>query len=267
LRAKVRYYELNQPGADQVFFVLLAKNQGLDTLKSLAVSATAGAVARYAESQGKGFEVAVPYVEVAGAVEVEFDIIRASDQEPIIPKQRVTAYWHKKWGGHPERSVLPASLKQAFDEHTTDDPDLVDQANQLAARLQLKESDPAEYVSRGYHLKKNPMVPINALALRSLLANVAGRGFTHRISSYTIEVKLDLASGDPVASNLIRGGAYDAAINRLEGLPKPLETGNLYNLGLSYEAMGERTMAKKQYQKGIDQDPGNQKFRAALGRM
>jgi len=267
LRATVRYYELNQPGADSVFFVLLAKKKGLDGLSGLVVSAGAMGIEKIAEANGKGFRVPVPYTEAAGALEVDFDLIRASDQKPMIPTQTVTAYWHQKWGGNPELTVLSPSLAKGFEQKGIAHLGILDQADVLSQRLALKQSDPEGFFARGYHLKQDAMVPLNSLAIRSLLARQVAGQFTKKVARHEVEFKLNLASGDGAASNLIKGGAFDAAIDRLESLPTPLAAGDLYNLGVAYEAMGERFMAKRQFNRGLQADPGNTLFKDALKRL
>jgi len=267
LKAKVRYFEVNQPGADQVFFVLLAKKKGLEGLGDLAVMGTAAAIERAAESSGKGFRLPVPFVETAGALEVDFDLVRASDQSQLIPTQRVTAYWYNKWGGHPDRSTINAQMVEGFKAKGTGKLGVLDQADLISKRLQLKRDDPDAFEAAGYHLKQDPMVPLNPLAIRSRLAQQVSQKFTKKIARHEVEFQLNLASGDGAAANLIRGGAFEAAINRLESLPTPLESGDLYNLGVAYEAIGERTQAKRKFQQGQKQDPGNGLFKDGLKRL
>lgn len=267
LRGKVRYYELNAQGADKIFYVLLAKRQGLDSAADLLGAAAGSGIAAMAESQGKGFVVPTPYQERAGALEVTFELVRADDQRPLVEPQKVAVYWRQKWGGKPELSVLPVPLLQGFESLGLKKLGLLDQADEIAQRMALKQQNPEEYLAKGYHLNQDDQVPLLAADVRSLLSRELGERFVRRISRHTVPFELNVSGGDGQASVLIKAGAFNQAINRLESLPQPLGMDDLYNLGVAYEAMGEVSNAKRQFQKGLDQDPQNRRFLEALARQ
>ncbi|OGH01060.1 MAG: hypothetical protein A2600_01365 [Candidatus Lambdaproteobacteria bacterium RIFOXYD1_FULL_56_27] len=267
LKGRVRYYELDAQGADKVFYVLLAKKKGLDSAADLLGAAAGSGIAALAESQGKGFVVPTPYQERAGALEVTFELVRASDQSALVAPQALGVYWHQKWGGKPELSVLSPPLVQGFENLGLKNPGLFAQADEIAQRMALKQQNPEEYLAKGYHLNQDDQVPLLAADVRSLLSQELGERFVRRISRHTVPFALNVSGGDGQASVLIKAGAFNQAINRLESLPQPLGSDDLYNLGVAYEAMGEVSNAKRQFQKGLDQDPKNQRFLEALARQ
>ncbi len=136
-----------------------------------------------------------------------------------------------------------------------------------ARRAALAYSDPVAYVGAGYNLKRNPEVPLSSLDIRQRLAALAARTFVKRISRYQVDAKLEVAAGDEVGVNLIKGNAYDAAINHLENLSKPLSLDDTYNLALAYESLGEYNQAVIYYQQGLDQEAGDQRFIDGLKRV
>ncbi|OGG94072.1 MAG: hypothetical protein A2527_09480 [Candidatus Lambdaproteobacteria bacterium RIFOXYD2_FULL_50_16] len=267
LSAEVRYYELDYRGYDDILYVLMARNNGKDLMDSLGNAAIGAGIAAAAEAAGKGFKVPTPLVERAGALEVTFHLTKASDGSKLVEPVTKWAYWHKKWGGDESKSQLDPALVEGFEKKGLAQVGFSDKLADTKERVQLKYSNPDEYVALGLHLADSEKVPLLDLDIENLLAQSAAQDYVKLIARHHVPAKLDLASGDAGAVALIKGGAYNEAINRLEGLPSPLAAADLYNLGLAYEANGEFAQARRNYQMGLDQDPNASSFKAAMERV
>jgi len=267
IRARVRYFERIQEGNDPIFYVLTVKNNNMPLEKRLLVEGLKLLVVRSAERSGKGFKVPIPYVEELVAMEVDFDFIRQSDGSKIIPTQTFRQYFWKKWGGDPEKSIFPLPVVSVFRSMLKQELGMLGELEGMSRRLQQQIQDPQEFIALGLHLKQNPQVPLLPLDLKNKMASRIAREYVKRISRYHEIAKLEIASGDAIGANLIRGNAYNAAINRLEGLSKPLSSEDGYNLGLAYEASGEFIQASKIYRQALDRDAGNTQLKQAIRRV
>lgn len=270
INAKIKYYEFTKEGNDKKFFVLLVTNNTaigqLPMMQRLAAEGLKIAAVKGAESSKKGFEVAVPYVERIAALEVDFDFIRKSNGEKLIPTQTFRSYFTKKWGGEEDNSILSEAVQEAILEHYDFSKSAVMELANQAEKAALLLRDEEEYIARGYFLKSNPKVPLLPLDLRQMLGKRVALDFTKKISRYHEETSLSVASGDAIGVTLINGNAYDKAIGHLESLPKPLSSDDTYNLALAYESMGEYAQALNYYEKGFEETQ-NDKFKAGIDRV
>ncbi len=267
IQAKVRYYEQIIEGRDNVFHVLLIKNENLPMKDRLAVLGGATLVAMAAEKSGKGFKVPIPFVEQIAAIEVEFDFVRQSDGSKIIPTQIFRNYFHKKWGGDDSKSKFIPELVSQISGVRGDIRSFVSELEGLGKSISQKITDPQEFEAKGLHLKNDPNVPWVSLDIQNFIVVKVAAEFARKISKYHEVAKLIIASGDEKGVILIQGNAYEMAINHLENLPKPLSTADSYNLGLAYEAIGEFSQAEKHYLTGLKSDASNQNLKKARLRV
>ena len=68
-----------------------------------------------------------------------------------------------------------------------------------------------------------------------------------------------------IAKTLIAGNAFLEAISILQGIDNR-EPEDDYNLGLSYEAIGEKKNANSYYKSALSKDPGEVLYRKAINR-
>lgn len=266
INARVKYYEFIKESKDQVAFVLLAKNNNVPLQTKVLIAGMEELAIKKAEKSGKGFKVPVPYTEALAAIEVEFDMIRKSDGKRIIPTQTVREYFTKKWGGNPGQSIVAPKLRKAI-LSKQNNPSLMDELRRVNADLRQQTNDPYEYIASGKNLKQNATVPLLPLDLRKKLIEKVAWKYSKKISRYHEEAKLVLdTGGNATGINLIKGNAYEEAINYLESLSKPLSPADTYNLALAYESVGEFPQAEKYYKIGLEKT-GAGRFKAGLKRI
>ena len=86
---------------------------------------------------------------------------------------------------------------------------------------------------------------------------------TERLVSYSIA-----SGGDAKAKLLIEAGAYEMAIERLQEVTaKAKQAEDMYNLGLSFEAVGEYGIAATSYREALAMDQENLLFAQGVGRI
>ena len=267
LNAKIRYYEQSIESSDETFFILLASNNNVPLeQKILALAARETALAM-AERSGKGFKIQVPFIEKIAAMEIQFDFIRKSDGSKIVPTQTFRTYFTQKWGGREDKSVIASPLKEIIQKHYPTAKVQVDAIFEKINQGSLLLDDFEEYMAKGYFLKNNPNVPLLSIDLKDKLAKQLIKKFVRKISRYEEDAMLDIASGDSAGVNLMKGNAYEEAINHYENMPKPLDSDDLYNMALAYESIGEFHQALKYYQQGLDESPGDAGFQKGLKRV
>lgn len=267
LNAKIRYYEQNIESFDETSFILLATNNNVPIEQKLLVLTAKNTALATAQRSGKGFKVKVPFVEKVAAMEIQFDFIRKSDGSQIIPTQTFRTYFTKKWGGKARTSIIDPHLKKTIQMYYPTTKTHVDTIFEKINQGSLLLDDYEEYMAKGYFLKRNPNVPLLSIDLREKLAQQLVKKFIRKISRYEEETHLEIASGDSVGVNLMKGNAYEEAINYYENMPKPLDRDDLYNMALAYESIGEFYQALKYYQQGVDQSPGDAGFQKGLKRV
>lgn len=264
--ANVKYYEFVAEDAEKVFYLLLATKGGLNIRDQAMLLATKQGVIAAAERNRKGFRVETPYIEKIAALEVDFDLTRQSSGEKIVPTQRYRAYFTQKWGGDPDTSHLPGSLREIIVTRYEKNDSIAGMIEASAAELERALMDPHEYLARGAKLQTNPAVVKNSLQIQSELAETVVDEYLKQISRYTEETQLEIASGDDIAVNYLRGNAYELAINRLQSLERRSEE-DTYNLALAYESIAETTQAARYYREALDRSPNNQTYQEALKRV
>lgn len=267
LQAKVRYFNQTDFKTDEKFYVLLVTKNNVSLGEKALIMGLKSTALKMAEDRGKGFMVPTPAVEMAAAMEVQIAFVRKSDQSDIIPPQSFKVYYAKKWGGNQKTSGLAKQIKSSIDKvGLQKDAGIFSQLESLAEKGELIFSDPEESKSKGYLLKQNGKVPLVPLDIKMILAKKIASDFVRKISPYSVEANLSIASGDSNAETLLKGNAYEEAINRLEGLKKPLDSSDLYNLALAYEAIGEYHQALRYYQEG-QRKTGDDEFKQGVKRV
>ena len=269
INARVKYYEFAKEDNDKRFYVLLITNNGaikqMSIPEQLGIAVLKEGVVRSAEKSGKGFEIAIPYVEKVAALEVKFDFVRSSNGQKIVPTQTFRRYYTNKWGGEENKSILPKELRKIILEHYGVKEKSLWQLIDETAIATLWQNE-EEHTDDGNLTQQESRVPFLSLDLRQKLAQKVVTAYVKKISRYHDKTSLSVASGDAIGVTLIRGNAYDKAIGHLESLPKPLSANDTYNLAVAYESMGEYAQALKYYEEGF-QNTKEQKFRHGINRV
>lgn len=267
LNAKVRYYEKSIEDMDSAFFILLATNNNVPLTVKLAIMAAKETALKMAEEKGKGFNVNVPFVEKVAAMEIDFDLVRKSDGSKVVPTQTFRTYFIQKWGGKGGSAIVSEPLEEVIKKHYLTSKGTVDAIFDKIDQGKLLLEDYEEFVAKGHFLKSNPTVPLLSIDLKNKLAENLVSKYLKKISQYEEDAKLEIASGDSIGVNLMKGNAYEEAINHYENMPKPLDSADLYNMALAYESVGEFHQAQKYYQQGLDAAPGDAGFQKGLDRV
>ena len=265
VHARVKYFEKSFEDSEEMFYLLMATKSGLDFREQAIMMASRQAIISAAERSRKGFKVRTPYVEKIAAMEVTFDLKRKSSGEDIVNPQTLRSYYVQKWGGLERTSHIPVSARIAILRDKEEQSSFINLLMNKADRIEKVLLDPEEFLALGGKLQDNPAVPNNSLDIQVRLANHIVERYLKKISQYTEQTVLNVASGDSVAVNYIKGNAYEKAINRLETIER--EDEDTFNLALAYESIGETNQAAKYYQEAVDQDPKNETYRKALRRV
>ena len=265
IHARVKYFERSFEDTEGVFYLLMALKSGLELREQAILMASKQGIIAAAERGRKGFKVDTPYVEKIAAMEVTFDLQRKSTGVNVVAPQTLRSYYVQKWGGLDQTSHLPGATKSAILGDVKEQRSLFDLLTNEADRIEKVIFDPEEFLALGGKLENNPSVPANSLDIQVRLGNHIVDRYLRRISQYTEQTELEVASGDSIAMNYIKGNAYEMAINRLENIERAKE--DSFNLALAYESIGENNQAAKFYQEALDKDPKNKSYKKALRRV
>ncbi len=263
--ARVKYFEKTIESSETTFFSLIATKQGGTLQEQLMALAAKEGSARIARDSKKGYKLQVPYIETMAALEVEFDLVRDSSGEKIIPTQVLRSYYVKKWGGSEQRSHVPEALRQIIVTRYQKDSSMMETLFRQAAKVELAILDPDEFLAMGGKLKYHPAVSRNSLEIRTRLTRQIVERYARLISPYTVETVLKVAAGDSLAVTYIKANAYELAINRLENIERSEK--DTYNLALAYESVAEYRQAERYYADALDSDPENEVYKEALARV
>ena len=132
-------------------------------------------------------------------------------------------------------------------------------------RAGLSFTNPTEYFARGFNLRQNVQVPQTSLELKIRLGRQVAREYVKQISPYHETAELLVQDGNSIAATLIRGNAYQEAVSFLQGLDER-SAADEYNLGLSFEAGGKISQARKHYELALKKDGNNEEIKAAVKR-
>ena len=194
---------------------------------------------------------------------VAFFLVNKGNGSDVVPPQIISTFYVRKWGGSPETSHLPRKIKTAILEGYEEEKDKLESFLSKIDRAGMSFTNPTEYFARGFNLKQNVQVPQTSLDLKIKLGRQVAQTFVKQISPFHETADLLIQNGDPVASTLIRGNAYQEAIAYLQGLEE-LTAKDEYNLGLAFEANGQIPQARNHYELALKRETSNQDFKDAV---
>ena len=185
-----------------------------------------------------------PYKQLSGSLIVELKLVRLQPTE-IVATDLVHRRFAQRVGGSPVG--------------------IVDQARKDTSSLRdslegQNEDQPAVSTLEGL-----PSLPV---MVGEMVASV-GADFVRRVSLIQSTVEYPVAEdGDEQARLLILGGAYESALQRLQGLTaRDPNSENLYNLGLCFEALGDYGLALLNYHAAHQMDGKNLMYAQGIGRI
>ncbi len=185
-----------------------------------------------------------PYKQLSGSLIVELKLLRLQPTE-IVATDLVHRRFAQRVGGSPVG--------------------IVDQAKKDTSSLRdslegQNEDQPAASTTEG--------LPSLTAIVGEMVASV-GADFVRRVSPIQSTVEYPVAEeGDEQARLLILGGAYESALQRLQGLTaRDPNSEDLYNLGLCFEALGDYGLALLNYRAAHQIDETNLMYAQGIGRI
>ena len=185
-----------------------------------------------------------PYKQLSGSLIVELKLVRLQPTE-IVATDLVHRRFAQRVGGSPVG--------------------IVDQAKKDTSSLRdslegQNEDQPAVSTLEG--------LPSLTAIVGEMVASV-GADFVRRVSPIQSTVEYPVAEeGDEQARLLILGGAYESALQRLQGLTaRDPNSEDLYNLGLCFEALGDYGLALLNYRAAHQMDDTNLVYAQGIGRI
>ena len=185
-----------------------------------------------------------PYKQLSGSLIVELKLVRLQPTE-IVATDLVHRRFAQRVGGNPVG--------------------IVDQAKKDTSSLRdslegQNEDQPAVSTLEG--------LPSLTAIVGEMVASV-GADFVRRVSPIQSTVEYPVAEeGDEQARLLILGGAYESALQRLQGLTaRDPNSEDLYNLGLCFEALGDYGLALLNYRAAHQMDDTNLVYAQGIGRI
>ena len=185
-----------------------------------------------------------PYKQLSGSLIIELKLVRLQPTE-IVATDLIHKRFAQRVGGSP---VV-----------------IVDQAKKDTSSLRdslevQNEDQQAVSTSEG--------LPSLTVIVGEMVASV-GADFVRRVSPIQSTVEYPVAEdGDEQARLLILGGAYESALQRLQGLAaRDPNSEDLYNLGLCFEALGDYGLALLNYRAAHQMDGTNLVYALGIGRI
>ena len=244
ISALVRYSQIKQESKEPVPYFLTVFNEALPIEQQLlARDAVFGA-----ERLGGGIEENTPYVELIGVLEVRISLNRQSNGAELIPPQTLQAFYVRKWGGKSETSHLPDNVKLWITKNFQEDDNLTERLPSESDKTRMIIENQEQYLAQGYNLKRDSRVPLSNLDLQYRLTDQIAREYVSQVIPTFRKADMSIDSdGDEVGTTLLQGNAYEEAITYLQGR-KDRTASDDYNLGLAYEALGQRQQARTFYE-------------------
>jgi tetratricopeptide (TPR) repeat protein len=244
ISALVRNSQIRQESKESVPYFVTVFNEALPIEQQLLAR---GAVFG-AEGLGGGIEEETPYVELMGALEVRISLNRQSNGEELIPPQTLQAFYVGKWGGKSETSHLPENVRLWITENFQEDENLSERFLNEAEKTRMISENYNQYLAQGYNLRRDSRIPLSNLDLQYRLTQQLAQKYVAQVVPTFRKADLRINDdGDEVGITLLRGNAYEEAITYLQGR-KDRTASDDYNLGLAYEAIGQRQQAKTFYE-------------------
>ena len=262
ISALVRYSQIKQESKEPVPYFLTVFNEALPIEEQLlARDAVFGA-----ERLGAGIEEYTPYVELIGALEVRISLNRQSNGAELIPPQTLRAFYVRKWGGKSETSHLPDNVRLWITKNFQEDENLTERFPTESDKTKMITENQEQYLAQGYNLKRDSRVPLSNLDLQYRLTDQIAREYVSQVIPTFRKADMSIDDdGDEVGTTLLQGNAYEEAITYLQGR-KDRTASDDYNLGLAYEALGQRQQAKTFYESANRRD-SEDLYEEALNRV
>ncbi|MEK9972196.1 MAG: hypothetical protein VW876_01980 [Deltaproteobacteria bacterium] len=262
ISALVRYSQIKQESKEPVPYFLTVFNEALPIEQQLLAR---GAVFG-AERLGGGIEENTPYVELIGVLEVRISLNRQSNGAELIPPQTLQAFYVRKWGGKSETSHLPDNVKLWITKNFQEDENLTERFLSEADKTRMITENQEQYPAQGYNPKRDSRVPLSNLDLQYRLTDQIAREYVSQVIPTFRKADMSIDSdGDEVGTTLLQGNAYEEAITYLQGR-KDRTASDDYNLGLAYEALGQRQQARTFYESANRRD-SEDLYEEALNRV
>ena len=262
ISALVRYSQIKQENKEPVPYLLTVFNEALPIEQQLlARDAVFGA-----ERLGGGIEENTPYVELIGVLEVRISLNRQSNGAELIPPQTLQAFYVRKWGGKSETSHLPDNVRLWITKNFQEDENLTERFPSESDKTRMITENQEQYLAQGYNLKRDSRVPLSNLDLQYRLTDQIAREYVSQVIPTFRKADMSIDSdGDEVGTTLLQGNAYEEAITYLQGR-KDRTASDDYNLGLAYEALGQRQQARTFYELANRRD-SEELYEEALNRV
>ena len=262
ISALVRYSQIKQESKEPVPYFLTVFNEALPIEQQLlARDAVFGA-----ERLGGGIEENTPYVELIGVLEVRISLNRQSNGAELIPPQTLQAFYVRKWGGKSETSHLPDNVRLWITKNFQEDENLTERFPSESDKTRMIIENQKQYLAQGYNLKRDSRVPLSNLDLQYRLTDQIAREYVSQVIPTFRKADMSIDSdGDEVGTTLLQGNAYEEAITYLQGR-KDRTASDDYNLGLAYEALGQRQQARTFYELANRRD-SEELYEEALNRV
>ena len=262
ISALVRYSHIKQESKEPVPYFLTVFNEALPIEQQLlARDAVFGA-----ERLGGGIEENTPYVELMGALEVRISLNRQSNGAELIPPQTLQAFYVRKWGGKSETSHLPDNVRLWITKNFQEDENLTERFPAESEKTRMITENQEQYLAQGYNLNRDSRVPLSNLDLQYRLTDQIAREYVFQVSPTFRKADMSIDDdGDEVGTTLLQGNAYEEAISYLQGR-KDRTASDDYNLGLAYEALGQRQQARTFYESANRRD-SKDLYEEALNRV
>lgn len=262
ISALVRYSQIKQESKEPVPYFLTVFNEALPIEQQLlARDAVFGA-----ERLGGGIEENTPYVELIGVLEVRISLNRQSNGAELIPPQTLQAFYVRKWGGKSETSHLPDNVRLWITKNFQEDENLTERFPSESDKTRMITENQEQYLAQGYNLKRDSRVPLSNLDLQYRLTDQIAREYVSQVIPTFRKADMSIDSdGDEVGTTLLQGNAYEEAITYLQGR-KDRTASDDYNLGLAYEALGQRQQARTFYESANRRD-SEELYAEALNRV
>ena len=262
ISALVRYSQIKQESKEPVPYFLTVFNEALPIEQQLlARDAVFGA-----ERLGGGIEENTPYVELIGVLEVRISLNRQNNGAELIPPQTLQAFYVRKWGGKSETSHLPDNVRLWITKNFQEDENLTERFPSESDKTRMITENQEQYLAQGYNLKRDSRVPLSNLDLQYRLTDQIAREYVSQVIPTFRKADMSIDSdGDEVGTTLLQGNAYEEAITYLQGR-KDRTASDDYNLGLAYEALGQRQQARTFYESANRRD-SEELYEEALNRV
>ena len=262
ISALVRYSQIKQESKESVPYFLTVFNEALPIEQQLLARDTVFG----AERLGGGIEENTPYVELIGVLEVRISLNRQSNGAELIPPQTLQAFYVRKWGGKSETSHLPDNVRLWITKNFQEDENLTERFPSESDKTRMITENQEQYLAQGYNLKRDSRVPLSNLDLQYRLTDQIAREYVSQVIPTFRKADMSIDSdGDEVGTTLLQGNAYEEAITYLQGR-KDRTASDDYNLGLAYEALGQRQQARTFYESANRRD-SEELYAEALNRV